>query len=129
MKELEAVERSLKDATLETSGDSVDPRELPLAPWEGARQRSWGLVLMVAVVVALMGLGGFVLLGIPPVQGFVAAITGSLPDRGLLKAVESAPHFLANAPLRVHLMIFAAFVLVNVLFVTLLRRRTRGYDV
>jgi hypothetical protein len=78
--------------------------------------------------VALLGLGGFMMLGIPPLQGFVAATTGALPGGGFLKIVKSAPEFLANAPMHFHGLIIIAFVAVNVLFFALLRKRTRGYD-
>ena len=37
----------------------------------------------IALFVAMLGLGGFMMLGIPPVQGFVAATTGAL-TMGLL---------------------------------------------
>ena len=106
-----------------------DASNLPLAPWEGARQRSWGPVIAAGVLVALLGAAAFFLIGISPIDGFIAAITGNLSVAGFSKIVRSAPNMLARAPLAVHIVIFTSFVIVNVIFVSLLRRRTKGYDV
>ncbi len=128
VRKLEALERGIAKARLEGDGAAVDPEALPVAAWEGASTRSWLAVMAVALVVAGLGLGGFVLLGINPIEGFVGALSGAMSAGHLLAVAKSAPNFLASAPMHVHAMIFAAFVLVNVIFVILLRKRLRGYD-
>ena len=128
VKRLEALEARLDAAKVASSRVSISPDDLPVAAWEGASTRSWIAVLAVAAVVLGLGLVGFILLGISPVDGFVAALSGAASTRYLLTVAKSTPNFLASAPLHVHLMIFAAFVVVNVIFVALLRRRLRGYD-
>ena len=127
-KELEALDKGLSSAKLQVERRATDPDALPLAPWEGASTRSWIAVIVVAAIVAGLGRGGFALLGIDPIEGFIAAMSGAASTGHIVAVAKSAPDFLANAPMHVHLMIFAAFILVNVLFVALLRRRLRGYD-
>lgn len=118
----------LEAATVRPHRDAV-PASLPLAPWEGARARSWSTAIGVAVVVAVLGVIAFVAIGVSPLDGFLAAVTSGLPGEGSEKLVGAIPNFLASASPRAHLLILAAFVVVNVVFVALLRRRTRGYDV
>lgn len=130
MSKLQALDAGLAAVAVEPEGATVpDPEALPIAAWEGASNRPWSLVVGVALFVSILGIGGFMMLGIPPIQGFIAATTGALPGGGFLKIVKSAPDFLANAPMHIHALIIIAFVVVNILFFSLLRRRTRGYDV
>jgi hypothetical protein len=118
----------LDAAIIEPVRDAV-PASLPLAPWEGARQRSWPTAISVALLVAILGAVAFVVIGVSPVEGFLAALTSGLPGEGSDKLVRAIPNFLAGASPRAHFLIIAAFIVVNVIFVALLRRRTRGYDV
>jgi hypothetical protein len=128
MRRLEALERGLASAKIAADLRNIAPDALPVASWEGASTRSWIAVIAVAAIVVGLGLGGFVLLGIDPADGFVAAMAGAASSSHLLTVAKSAPGFLADAPMHVHALIFAAFVIVNVIFVVLLRRRLRGYD-
>jgi len=128
LRRLESLEARLEATKFAAARVSISPDELPVAAWEGAATRSWATVLVVAAVILGLGLVGFVLLGISPADGFVAALSGAASTRYLLTVAKSAPNFLAVAPLHVHLMIFGAFIVVNVIFVALLRRRLRGYD-
>lgn len=125
---LDALDRSLDAAKLTAAPNAISPEALPVASWEGASTRSWMAVIAVAAVVTALGLGGFVLLGIDPGEGFTAALSGAASTRYLLHVAKSVPNFLATAPMHVHVMIFVAFVVVNVIFAALLRRRLRGYD-
>ncbi len=118
----------LDAATVEPRRDAI-PSSLPLAPWEGARQRSWATAMGVALFVATLGALAFFAIGVSPIEGFLAAVTSGLPGEGSEKLLGAIPNFLAGAPRRAHLLIVAAFVVVNVVLVALLRRRTRGYDV
>lgn len=119
---------AIEAATVESRRDVV-PAELPLAPWEGARERSWSTAIGVALLVAILGVVAFVVIGISPLEGFLAAVVSGLPGAGSEKLLEAVPNVLASASRGTHLLIFAAFVVVNVILVALLRRRTRGYDV
>lgn len=127
--ELERLDRGISRAAGVDPGPSTAPANLPLAPWEGARQRSWGPVIAVGALVAILGAIAFLIVGISPLDGFLAAMTSSLPGSGLGRIVRTAPNLLAKAPLGVHILIFVSFIVVNVIFVALLRRRTKGYDV
>ncbi|MGK2857419.1 MAG: hypothetical protein ACSLFQ_09450 [Thermoanaerobaculia bacterium] len=117
------------DAARVESRRDVVPAKLPLAPWEGARERSWSTAIAVAAVVAVLGAIAFIAIGVSPLDGFLAAVTSGLPGEGTERLVGAIPNFLASASPRAHLLILVAFVVVNVIFVALLRRRTRGYDV
>ncbi len=119
---------TLAGATIEPARDAV-PASLPLAPWEGARQRSWSAAIGGAVVIAILGAIAFLVIGVSPLEGFLAAVTSGLPGEGWEKIAGAVPDFLAGRSRGAHLLIVAAFVVVNVIFVALLRRRTRGYDV
>jgi len=118
----------LEAAAIESRRDVV-PAALPLAPWEGARERSWATAAGVALLVALLGVAAFVVIGVSPIEGFLAAVASGLPGAGSGKLLEVVPNILAGASRRTHMLIFAAAVAVNVILVALLRRRTRGYDV
>jgi len=118
----------LEAAAIESRRDVV-PVSLPLAPWEGARQRSWGTAIAIALGVSLIGGAAFMAVGISPLAGFLAALTSGMPGEGSGKLIGAIPGFLAGASRGTHFAIFAAFVAVNVILVALLRRRTRGYDV
>ena len=117
------------DAATVESRREVVPSELPLAPWEGARQRSWSTAIGVAAVVAILGVVAFGVIGVSPIEGFLAAVTSGLSGAGSDRILEALPNMLAGASRGTHLLILAAFVVVNVILVALLRRRTRGYDV
>jgi anti-sigma factor RsiW len=118
----------LEAASIESRRDVI-PAALPLAPWEGARQRSWWTAIGVALLVALLSVLAFVVIGVSPLEGILAAVASGLPGAGSQKLLEVVPDVLAGASRRTHLLIFAAAVVVNVILVALLRRRTRGYDV
>lgn len=118
----------LEAASIEAKRDVV-PSSLPLASWEGARQRSWATAIAIALGVSLLAAGAFMAVGISPLAGFLAALTSGMPGEGSAKLVGAIPNFLAGASYGTRLLIAAAFVVVNVIFVAMLRRRTRGYDV
>lgn len=117
------------DAATVEARRAVVPQELPLAAWEGARQRSWATAIAIAAGVALLGGLAFLAIGVSPLEGFLAAVTSGLPGEGSAKLVGAIPNFLAGASRATHVAIFVAFVIVNAVFVLLLRKRTRGYDV
>ncbi len=98
---------------------------LPLAAWEGATYRSWGLVIGGAVVVIALALGLFLVAGSSP----MAAVRAALPSLEIISAgVKLASGAVQNAPVRWQVGIAVAFVVVNTLFFLLLRRAPKGLD-
>jgi len=62
-------------------------------------------------------------------DGFVSALSDRLlPRIELLESGKSLVTILGHASMRFHLLIGVSFVLVNVVFLLLLRRPPRGYD-
>ena len=98
--------------------------DLPLAPWEGAAHRSWPLVgagvIAVAVIAALL----FAATGSSPFE----ILRGKVPS-GEVFASLLRLRFVQNAPISWQIFIITAFVIVNGIFIALLRRAPRGLDV
>jgi len=115
--------RALEDG-LQASGlgprSSVDTDRLPLAPWEGASYRSWALVFAGTIIV-----------------GAIAAVfffaTGAWPRLPSFDVVVSTARHLGmaaqNAPASWQLVVAVLFIVVNAIFIALLRRAPRGIDV
>lgn len=102
---------------------------LPLAPWEGAGHRSWTTVAVVGAAIAILALSGFVIAGVPPLRGlWHGMIGGMFPTLDPLKLLQAVSNFVRSAPVSFHVFIGIAFVVVNIVFVALLRRPPRGYD-
>ncbi len=91
---------------------------LPLAPWEGASHRSWPLVIAGAVLVGVLAVMLFLVTGTSPFT-----LLANLPSAGVM--VSTLRHVGAAAPALVAVL----FVLVNAIFIALLRRAPRGIDV
>ncbi|HSP13858.1 MAG TPA: hypothetical protein VLV78_03790 [Thermoanaerobaculia bacterium] len=92
--------------------------ELPLASWEGASYRSWRLVVAGAVLVGALAVVLFVVTGTSPLT-----VAANLPSAGVI--VSTLRHVGAAAPGLVAIL----FILVNAIFIALLRRAPRGIDV
>jgi len=107
----------------------LDSRNLPVAPWEGASERAWPLAVLGALALVFMAVILFLLSGVSPTDGFQAVLMSQLPRFELFEVASVVGEGLRAAPLRVHLFILIAFVVVNVVFVRLLRRAPRGVDV
>lgn len=102
---------------------------LPLAPWEGARHRSWGMVAAGAGAIIGLAAALFSLIGVSPAAGFIDAVSGSMSlQMGWVRLFRVAPQLLSEAPLYFHLSLLIAFVSVNFLLYLLLRRDPRGVD-
>jgi len=101
---------------------------LPVAPWEGASHRSWSSVAAVGAAIAILALAGFVIAGVPPLKGFWQGLIGGMfPTLDPLKLLMAVSNFVRSAPTSFHLFIGVAFVIVNIVFVAMLRRNARGY--
>ena len=103
---------------------------LPLAPWEGARHRSWPVVALAALVV----FGGACALsaaaGMSPMGGIQASLGTLLPSIDILPStLFRFGDALAHVPTLWQIGIGVSFVAVNSLLVVLLRRSPKGIDV
>jgi hypothetical protein len=107
----------------------VDLDQLPLAPWEGARYRSWPLVIAGAATVLLLAIAGFVASGVPPLQGMRTIVPHTSELGVQFGFLEHAVTFLQRLPLKAHIWIGISFVVVNAIFLLLLRRAPKGIDV
>jgi anti-sigma factor RsiW len=129
--ELDRLDRAFLEASVvEPSGPSAGTGALPLAPWEGARHRSWPLIFF--VLSALFGTAVllYVSAGISPASGFRSVVAGNIvPFDTLIAAVRHVGSGLQHAPMSFHLLVGGSFLLVNFLFYLLLRRAPKGVDV
>jgi predicted anti-sigma-YlaC factor YlaD len=116
-------------ALFDTLGLAVNERPisvgtLPLAPWEGATHRSWGLTAggFALVAIALMLC---IVLGVRPLD-LVQRPLASMADRyGQIAAYASA---LREASVVWQIAFGVVFVVINAVLVLLLRRAPRGID-
>jgi hypothetical protein len=129
--ELDKIDRALLEGAMaEPSLGSFTAEALPLAPWEGARHRSWPLIFF--VLAALFGAAVllYVSAGVSPASGFRNVVTGNLlPLDTLIAAIRHVGSGLQHAPLAFHFLVGGSFLLVNLLFYLLLRRAPKGVDV
>ena len=95
---------------------------LPLAPWEGAAHRSWPLVVGSALTVIAIAAAFFAAAGVSPVEVF----RNNAPS---IDMAMSIIRVVRNAPTTFHIVVIVSFVVVNALFLLLLRRAPRGMDV
>lgn len=102
---------------------------LPVAPWEGAAYRAWGIVAAAAALVVLGATALFLMSGVSPVEGFLTVLRSLLPGFDVSHFTNSIPQMLREAPIQFHLVVLTAFILVNAVFFLMLRRPPKGYDV
>lgn len=121
---------STLNASLEPSGAlaraSVPIDALPLAAWEGASYRSWPLVAAGAIAVAVIAALLFAATGTSPLE----IVRGNVPSSQVIASmVRLAGGAVQNAPVAWQVGIAICFVIVNAIFIALLRRAPRGIDV
>ena len=128
--EFERVDETVSKLTLDPKPEfrSQLAENLPLAPWEGARYRSWGLVIAVLMTLLVLVSGAFLAVGISPIRALRALGSTMLPLVSPFELAQSFSMIIASAPRSFHITIGIAFVVVNVLLLVLLRRPPRGYD-
>lgn len=127
----DALDERLAELRLEDPASMADrfAGEMPVAPWEGAKHRSWGLVLAGAIAILGLAAAAFSLVGVSPTTGISDAVRGSLSSQvGWVRLFRVAPELLREAPLQFHVFLFISFVSVNFLLYLLLRREPRGTD-
>ena len=105
---------------------SVETNVLPLAPWEGAAYRSWPLVAAGAVAVAVIAALLFAATGTSPLD----IIRGNVPSSHVIASMfRLAGGAVQNAPVSWQVGLAISFLVVNGIFIALLRRAPRGLDV
>jgi ferric-dicitrate binding protein FerR (iron transport regulator) len=125
---LAAVERNLATVVAEPAPRA--PRELPVAPWEGAQHRAWGFVALVVVLVAGLAAALLYALGIAPFDAIAdLARNAAGSSRAVALLTDSLGTLLPAAPRAFDLGIALGFIAVNALLFFMLRRGPRGYDV
>ncbi len=118
--------RALADSLLSSipsARSSVVP-DLPIAQWEGAAHRSWPLVVAGAIAVGVMAALLLAANATSPLDLF----RGKLPTADILASLARL-RFIQNAPPSWQIFIGVSFVIVNGIFIALLRRAPRGLDV
>ena len=103
----------------------VSTDSLPLAPWEGARHKSWPLVVGGALAVLCIAVSLFAIAGVP-----ISALRTAIPSFGTLQLVlRYVGDGLQHAPATLQIAIAISFLVVNTLLIVLLRRAPKGIDV
>jgi len=121
--ECRALAEALRASSVLGSRSSVGT-DLPLAPWEGAAYRSWPLVAAGAIAVAVIAGLLFAATGASPLE----IMRGRMPSGDLVASLLRL-RFVQNAPVSWQVLIFAAFLIINAIFIMLLRRSPKGLDV
>jgi len=108
----------------------VETDVLPLAPWEGASDKSWPLVIGGALTVLVIAVALFTVAGVAPLNGIVHALRSTIPSfttmQLLLRYVGEG---MQHAPAALQIAIAISFLIVNTLLIVLLRRPPKGIDV
>ena len=118
--------RAVFDALgLEVEAAPLAVGELPLAPWEGAKHRPWGLVAAAAIAVLTLSILFFIYAGTSPLSVVSSEMNRLEMMREIFRLTSTA---VRNAPLTWQVTIGVLFVVVNTVLVLLLRRAPRGID-
>lgn len=130
VEELDRLEKNVQNLGLEPRPDfqSQLAKRLPLAPWEEARYRSWGLVAAVLATLLILVFGAFLAAGVNPIHALRTLVSRILPVMSPWELATSFSTLISTAPASFHVTVGILFVVVNVVLLVLLRRRPRGYD-
>ena len=115
----------------ESLGERPDARPirveaLPMAAWEGAAHRSWPLLIAAAGSLLIAAMAVLAIAGVSPLELF----RGRVPSLDILMSMATmAGGAVQNAPRSWQLVIVIGFIVVNAVFVVLLRRAPKGIDV
>lgn len=126
---IDAVGDILVAARVDPASSRLDTSTLPVAPWEGADHRSWLLVALTVVSILVLALILFLAAGVAPADGFREAMVGQFSPGNALRLVFGFGETLLIAPAAFHVAVAGAFILINLIFLWLLRRSPKGIDV
>lgn len=108
----------------------VQLETLPLAEWEGAAYRPWPLVAGTSLAVVAMATALFMMDGVSPLAGMAGVVRANVPSADLVASLlRLASTAVQNAPAAWQIGIGVSFIVINVLFILLLRRAPKGIDV
>ena len=118
--------RAVFDALgLEVEARPLAVRELPMASWEGAAHRPWGLIAAAAIAVLTLSILFFAYANTSPLSVVSSEMTRLQMMREVFRLASTA---VRNAPLTWQVTIGVLFIVVNTVLVLLLRRAPRGID-
>jgi hypothetical protein len=117
------------DAPIDVQHRPMRLDALPLAPWEGAKHRTWPLVAAGAASVLILAVVLFLAAGTPPLRGITTAVASSFSVEASVKFFQYFGTGLQGAPMLVHVTIAVLFVVINTILFFLLRRAPKGIDV
>ena len=104
---------------------SVRIDDLPLAPWEGARFRSWPLVAGGALAVIAVASAIFAAAGASPAVVIGEAFRTAFPSMDVVFSfLQLARGVVQSAPI----VVIVLFLAVNAILIALLRRAPKGLD-
>ena len=108
------------------TGQPLEIRDLPLAPWEGASHRPWPLIVGGALAVLAMAIAFFAVSGVSP----TLALRRQIPSMDLISSiVRLGGDAIQHAPAGLQIGLLVSFIVVNTVFYLLLRRAPKGIDV
>lgn len=108
----------------------VNTDAIPLAPWEGASDKSWPLVIGGALAVFTIAMALFVVAGVAPLNGIAHAMQSTIPSFTTLQLLmRYVGDGVQHAPTALQIGVAISFLVVNTLLVVLLRRAPKGIDV
>lgn len=118
-------------AIVEDLDEEVDVRhrplvvdDLPLAPWEHAKERTWPLVAAGALSMLILSVVLFYAAGVSSFRGVTNAMISAVPPvQGLVKFFQYTGQAI-GAPI-----IALLFIVMNTILFLLLRRAPKGIDV
>ncbi|HEX7151476.1 MAG TPA: hypothetical protein VF618_08320 [Thermoanaerobaculia bacterium] len=117
------------DAELELPVRPVQLDALPLAPWEGASHRPWGLVAAAALAALALAATLFLVSGQSPIAGIWRGAASSFsPFEFAWNVANHAGGALRAAPRVFQIAVVISFFAVNTLLFLLLRRAPKGID-
>ena len=112
------------DDAIEVQHRPLNVDALPLAPWEGAKHRTWPLVAAGIAATLILAVVLFFAAGVSSLSGFVNAMTSAIPP------VQPAVRALQLTGRAIGIPIIAVlFLAINTILFFLLRRSPRGIDV
>lgn len=112
------------DAEVEVEPRPVNVDALPLAPWEGARHRTWPLVAAGFAAVLVLATVLFYAAGVSsPAEVYHAVFTGLPPVDAVVRVLQLTGRGLGFP------IVVLLFVVINTVLFLLLRRSPKGIDV
>lgn len=122
------IEQSLSSGDGDASLSRGILDKLPVAPWEGARHRSWVMVAIVGISIVALLVIAATIAGVSPAAA-VSAGMGTIPGIDIISTfARTLGEITGSGDTRFHTGVVIGFIVINSLLLLLLRRRPRGID-